>query len=439
MNICIATSNYPPETGGISTYSQRLARLLQIEGHSAHVLTIDINATIDQKDSIKKDKYGVTVIHLKKSFHLHYKYFQQYFRPGGLNAPYWLAIGKAMKEWLLLNYKHLNLDIIEASAYGGFAAFLQDPELPPVLISGHGAFFQYKEYNQHKEDEQSKLVEKLEKLAFVHADGIISHSPQSQQDILRYTSRPVYIAPIPIILRNLNEHKQPDEKPNFALVVGSLQKLKGPDILCRALMDNRLNNSDFIVRWAGTDNYDHITGSSMSEKLAADYPDCWDKKVIWENNPDDTRLNQLYEKAVFIIIPTIWESFNVISVEAAFHHKPIIITEKTGSSFLFTHKRNAWIIPANDEQALADAIVHLLSSPELRRILGQAAHEEITVQLSPEKIITERIKIYSNSINCRDTSRKYPELFFINSYTTQSRRLYFSFRSFLKKCILNKS
>lgn len=439
MNVCIATSNYFPDTGGISTYSQRLARLLQMQGHSAFVLTIDINASTLQKDTIQKDQYGITVIHLKRSFHLNYEYFQQYFRPGGLNAPYWIAMGKAMKEWLRLNNNHLKLDVIEASAYGGIAAFLEDPELPPVLISGHGAFFQYKEYNQQKEDEQSKLIEKLEKISFLHADGIISHSPQSQQDILRYTTRPVYIAAIPIISINQNEVKLSDENPSFALVVGGLQKLKGPDILCRALLDNRLKNSDLKVRWAGTDNYDHITGSSMSEKLAANYPDCWDKKIIWENNPDDTRLNQLYEKAAFIIIPTVWESFNVISVEAAFHHKPIIITDKTGSSFLFTHKRNAWIIPANDEQALADAIVQFQSSPELRRILGQAAHEEIAVQLTPEKIISERINIYSNCINGRDTTRKYPELSFINSYTTQSRRFYFSFRRSLKKFKLNKS
>lgn len=438
MNVCIATSNYFPDTGGISTYSQRLARLLQMEGHSAYVLTIDINATIDQKDSIKKDKYGVTVIHLKKSFHLHYKYFQQYFRPGGLNAPYWLAIGKAMKEWLLLNYKHLKLDIIEASAYGGFAAFLQDPELPPVLISGHGAFFQYKEYNQHKEDEQSKLVEKLEKLALVHADGIISHSPQSRNDILHFTSQPVYLATIPIILESISNKIIFSPKRSFALVVGNLQRLKGPEILCRALADERIKKTDLSVIWAGTDNYNHKKEQLMSETLEAECPDIWNKKLIWENTPDYNRLYQLYKEASFIIIPTIWESYNVISIEAAFHSKPVIITNQTGSSFLFTHKKDALIIPANDEKVLADAIIQLWSSPELCSTLGQAAYENIALTFTPERIISERIKIYNDCISHRKNNPTATELSFISNYTTLKRKSYFSLRKFFKKIFNNQ-
>lgn len=438
MNIGIATSNYYPDTGGISTYSQRLARLLQMEGHSAFVLTIDINASAEQKDTIQKDENGTTVIRLKKSFHLHYNYFKQYFRPGGLNAPYWIAMGIAMKEWLRLNNKYLKLDIIEASAYGGIAAFLEDPELPPVLISGHGAFFQYKDYNRHKENEQSKLIEKLEKISFLHADGIISHSPQSRKDILHYTSRPVYIAAIPITLENLSNNKISHTKKSFALVVGSLQRLKGPEILCKALRDERIKKNDFFVIWAGTDNYNQTNGRLMSETLTEEYPDIWNNKVIWENTPDDNRLHQLYNDSAFIIIPTVWESYNVISVEAAFHSKPVIITDKTGSSFLFTHEKNALIIPANDEKALTEAMIHLWSSPEYCRTMGRAAYEEIALPLSPERIISERIKFYNDSIRSRDKSRDAPDLTFIDNYTTLSRKIFFSLRKFLKKIFNNQ-
>ena len=46
MTICIATSNYFPDTGGIATYSRRLATLMANAGHKAIVLTIAIEATI---------------------------------------------------------------------------------------------------------------------------------------------------------------------------------------------------------------------------------------------------------------------------------------------------------------------------------------------------------------------------------------------------------
>ncbi len=267
MTICIATSNYFPDTGGISTYSQRLAALLQMEGHKAIVLTIDFNNGIREPDSITYEKNGAMVVRLRESFQRYYNYYGAFFRPGGIDASYWIAMGKSMHDWLATNHKIYNIDIFEASAFGGIGAFLIQTDLPPVALSGHGAFFQYKKYNSNKEDEQSRLIEKMEKSAFLHADGLISHSPQSQQDIANNTDKKVFLAKIPILFEN----KETDElqKINLAraLVVGSLQKLKGPETLCKALTDERIQKSCLEVIWAGSDNYNHETGKRFTKNI----------------------------------------------------------------------------------------------------------------------------------------------------------------------------
>ena len=114
MNICIATSNYFPDTGGISTYSQRLSGLLKKFGHTVVVLTVDITAKDEDDDLIENDQRGVTLVKLKKTFFNYYNYYKKYFKPGGIDAPYWLSIGNAMQEWLIDNNDQFKIDIVQS-------------------------------------------------------------------------------------------------------------------------------------------------------------------------------------------------------------------------------------------------------------------------------------------------------------------------------------
>ncbi|MCB0471648.1 MAG: glycosyltransferase, partial [Flavobacteriaceae bacterium] len=223
MNVCIATSNYTPDKGGIATYSRRLAKILAVAGHSVIILTIDLTTEVIEPDSLEKIENNILLIRLKKSFRTKYIYYKKYFKEGSIDAPYWIATGLAMQEWITNNYNSYNIDIIEASAYGGIGVFLIGKQFPPVLLSGHGTFFQYKRINKNKENEQTKLIEKLELLAFHRADGIISHSPLSKKDIEKYTTIKVHLARI-AFFPEYNTLIDKDTKlfsgKKYALVVG---------------------------------------------------------------------------------------------------------------------------------------------------------------------------------------------------------------------------
>ena len=64
-----------------------------------------------------------------------------------------------------------------------------------------------------------------------------------------------------------------------------------------ALRKLNIRNEECIIRWAGTDNYFQETGELMSKELGKNYPELWNKQIIWENNPDDKRLSELYKNA----------------------------------------------------------------------------------------------------------------------------------------------
>ncbi|HUR65277.1 MAG TPA: glycosyltransferase family 4 protein [Chitinophagaceae bacterium] len=432
MTICIASSNYYPPFGGIATFTHRLSALLANNGHTSIVLTVSHDLS-SEEDKIETLGNGVILVMLKTSFLKYYTYYKQYFRRGGLDAPYWIAMGMSMRDWLITNSSLYNIDMVDASAYGGLAAFLEHPLLPPVVLSGHGAFFQYKQYNQDRIDDHALVVEELERIAFKKCEGIISHSPQSREDILNYTDRPVVMARIPFLFEEKNSDRLRHEVENtpYALVVGALQKMKGPEILCESL--SLLNNSTVKVIWAGSDNYNHETKQLMSDYLASKYPGVWNKKLIWKRSVPREELSALYAGACYIVIPTIWESFNVIPIEAAFYGKPVILTNTTGSSFLFSNGEDALVIPAENSRELASALEKLWRSPQLCTAMGKAAQLKISSLLNEQDIIGERIKIYRDLLNNVKKLSAEKDLLFLEKYITPPRKAYYKVREWVRK------
>src|SRR5690242_18642397 len=189
MTICIATDGFPPMTGGIATFYGHLSAMLTKYGHKVIVLMVDHDMKM-QDDEIKESG-AVTKVLLRKSYTTYKEKYAPYFRPGGLDAPGWIAIGMAMRDWLQQNHKKYSIDVIETTDYGGLGAFLLAEELPPVIITGHGSYTQLKKYNHSLNDSHNNLVTELEMFAFRNADMVIAHSPLNQSDLSVLSGRSI--------------------------------------------------------------------------------------------------------------------------------------------------------------------------------------------------------------------------------------------------------
>lgn len=66
--------------------------------------------------------------------------------------------------------------------------------------------------------------------------------------------------------------------------------------------------------------------------------------------------------------------------------RPIITADSPAARELLTHGVDAWLCPANDSQALADAIRALAADAALRARLGQSARRSYELRCSPEVI-----------------------------------------------------
>lgn len=430
MTICIATDGFPPQVGGIATFNKHLVSLLTDADHKVIVLYMAYDS--EENDQIITEGLLTKVI-LRKTYQQHYKQWQGYFRPGGYDAANWIAIGMAMRQWLLSNNNQFNIDVIEASDYGGCGIFLCDGSLPPVIITGHGSLVQLSRYNYSNNDDSYRVVCKLEELSFIQADAVIAHSQVNKLDLEKLFKRHIESATIPWINKDTGDNHPADK--NKLLVIGGLQPAKGVYTMAAAMELLSFKQPGIVLEWIGGDTWLAPGQQKVSTYLEKKYPFVWQHNFIWKNEQSHSTTQQYLSSASLVIIPSDFETFSYVAIEAAVYKKAIVITDKTGASGLFTHGQDAWIVPANDPAALAEAILHLLSNPGLCKQLGENACHTIQLELTKEKIVAERLFVYNTAVQSQKQKGKglHPDLSFLNNYRTSARKYYYCIRQFFKK------
>ena len=433
MTICIATDSYYPSVGGIATFYRNQAHSLLASGHKVIILTVDYNGSATDEDDVQVEGL-LTRVYLRRSFHSIYQQLSQYFRPGGLQSYNWMAMGLAMHDWLLFNHTKLQVDIVEVVDYGGLAYFLCDNQLPPVVITAHGAFTQLQQYNRTPADSHARILSELEMKSFAMADAVIAHSVMNQLELTELTGRKIELVTIPWRLGK--GRTTTGAFNNEAVVIGSLASVKGAIVAAEAVRIARANNRAVQLQWIGPDSYTAPGAGLMSVYLAANYPDIWNSSFVWKNAlPNEEAIGQL-SSARYVVIPSLWESFNQVALEAAAAGKAIIMSDKTGASYLFTHGENCHVVPSGNARALAAAMEELQNDLQRCSALGARAQQRVEELFSGNGAVEERLNVYREALRERKVYPPYEErLQLVGRYTRPHRKLYYRLRALLKKIV----
>ena len=88
---------------------------------------------------------------------------------------------------------------------------------------------------------------------------------------------------------------------------------------------------------------------------------------------DQDMLQYYYAAAEMVVMPSDYESFGMVALEAMACGTPVIASDVGGLAFLVKHGRTGYRVPARDPEALASKITRLLIDEGLRRRIGQRA------------------------------------------------------------------
>lgn len=153
------------------------------------------------------------------------------------------------------------------------------------------------------------------------------------------------------------------------LYVGHLTRSKGIIDLAMALRELPADDS-----W-----HMHIVGSMAAEphtaqqaqELLASVPA---SLVTLHGRVDDASLQKLYAQADVFVLPSYWEGYGIVFLEAMARGLPVVSTTAGAIPEVVCDKQTGLLVAPGDVQALAAALRQLLKDADLRQSLGQAAY-----------------------------------------------------------------
>jgi len=189
------------------------------------------------------------------------------------------------------------------------------------------------------------------------------------------------------------------EEHRNILFAGRIEPLKGIDTLLKAIALIKQRQPDAVqdvcVAIIGGDPWNNDPSEEMArlQELRKDLG--VSETVTFLGAKDQDVLPDYYAAAEMVVMPSHYESFGMVALEAMAMGTPVIASEVGGLAFLVRDGRNGFLVPSRDPEALAERIFTLLLDDNCRRDLGRQARELALAYDWP--IITKRmLGVYKN-------------------------------------------
>jgi glycosyltransferase involved in cell wall biosynthesis len=105
------------------------------------------------------------------------------------------------------------------------------------------------------------------------------------------------------------------------------------------------------------------------------------------------------------VLPSLYEGMPYTLLEAMAAGRAIVATDVAGNRDLVRHGETGLLVPPRQARALADAITYLVSFPEERRRLSNAAFEAAGARSSPDQMARQVIEVYAGILERKRTER----------------------------------
>ena len=157
------------------------------------------------------------------------------------------------------------------------------------------------------------------------------------------------------------------------LAVGRIEPRKGLDILIRSLAD--LSDRAGVVLYGGGGD-DRAEAEVARLRLVAEQTGVSDAVRFLGPRPHEV-LPDYYAAADVVAVPSFYESFGLVAVEAMASGVPVVASRVGGLASTVADGRTGYLIPWRCPTPFAEKIEVLLRNEELRRALGAGARRRM--------------------------------------------------------------
>lgn len=210
----------------------------------------------------------------------------------------------------------------------------------------------------------------LEDLGLLAADLVLVNSQAVRRELLAHglPVRRIEVLPNGVDLETFRPASDWPRDGGYLLFVGRLVAQKGAEILLRAFgaVLRRCPESRLVVVGEG-----ELELYLQRVVRYLGFPDRV-RFVGWQTG---VALADLYRGAQAVIVPSLYEPFGIVALEALACGRPVVASRVGGLEEIISHGREGFLIALGDHLELARRLVHLLLDPDLRQRMGAAGRE----------------------------------------------------------------
>ena len=119
-------------------------------------------------------------------------------------------------------------------------------------------------------------------------------------------------------------------------------------------------------------------------------------RVTKTSENGQTTLSELYRRADVFCMPSLFEPFGVVFIEAMLHGVPCIGSDRCAIPEIISHGETGWVVPLNDVATLRDRLIGALSRSEALAAMRHRCRERALRVFTWERV-AERVSLIMSS------------------------------------------
>ncbi|AFY54177.1 glycosyltransferase [Rivularia sp. PCC 7116] len=249
-----------------------------------------------------------------------------------------------------------------------------------------------------------------EKQILETAQRIVATSPQEEEHMRTLVSTKGSIDVIPCGT-DIQRFGRADRKaarnelginPETKLVmyVGRFDRRKGIETLVRAVGQSKLRGSeDLKLIICGGSRAGHSDGKERDriEKIVAELG--MTQMTEFPGRVSQKDLPSYYAAADVCVVPSHYEPFGLVAIEAMASYTPVVASDVGGLQFTVVSEKTGLLAAPQNVSAFANAIDRILLDPQWREQLGEAARKRVENKFSWEGVAMQLSELYKNLLH----------------------------------------
>jgi glycosyltransferase involved in cell wall biosynthesis len=314
--------------------------------------------------------------------------FIRYQQRLGLRYPlvhtnYWLS------GWVGMEYKRRYLDVAHVHTYHSLGAIKYQTvtDIPPIA---------------------NKRLD-IEKRCLEMADRIVATSPQEHDHMrsLVSTQGDIVVIPCGTDIQRFGSIQQDEARHKLGLdphqkivfYIGRFDPRKGIETLVRAVGRSRFvadNNIHLIIGGGSRPGHSDGIERDRIERIVDELGMA--SFTTFPGRIDDADLAAYYAAADVCVVPSHYEPFGLVAIEAMASHTPVVASHVGGLQFTIESGKTGLLVPPLDDDAFAEAIDQILEHPQWNAELGQAARHRVESLFSWQGVAHQLANLYTELV-----------------------------------------